>query len=357
MSTDGVTVVWTTDKPSLSWIELAPDGSDSFYQQERPKYYETTAGRKRANQTLHRIRINGLNPGTTYRYRIFSQEVTAWTNHNYVTYGSVASSNVYSKKPLAFTTFAEKKDEVSFLVLNDIHGRADFMKDLCKDVSFKSLDFVALNGDMANSLESEEQMFTDFIDASVEMYASEIPIVYTRGNHETRGVFADEMIKYFPTRDGHFYQMFSIGDVCFLVLDGGEDKPDNDIEYSGIADFDRYREEQAKWLEKCVQTEEFKKAKYRIVLLHIPPTVGTWHGNYHLQQTVMPILNNSNIDIMFSGHTHRYSFNEPNDKAKFPILVNDNQCYILCKVDGNKIVVEVVGLDNKNKKQFEFPAK
>ena len=28
MSTDGVTVVWTTNKPALSWVEVAPAGED-----------------------------------------------------------------------------------------------------------------------------------------------------------------------------------------------------------------------------------------------------------------------------------------------------------------------------------------
>lgn len=357
MGADGVTVVWTTNKPALSWVEIAPDGNESFYQQEWPKHYETVAGRKLANSTLHRIRIKNLNAGTTYRYRIFSQEVTKWTEKNWITYGRVASTNVYSKKPLSFTTFSETTDNASFIILNDIHGKSEFMKELCKDVDFKKLNFVALNGDMANSLESEEQIFEDYMDASVEMYGSETPIFYTRGNHETRGVFADELIKYFPTKDGNFYQMFSIGKTCFLMLDCGEDKPDNDIEYSGISDFDAYRVEQAKWLEKCVASEQFKNATSRIVFLHIPPTVGTWHGNYHLQETFMPILNKANIDIMFSGHTHRYSYNEPNEKATFPILVNSNETYVMCIVDKNKIDVEVVGLDNKDKKHFEFPLK
>lgn len=31
MSTDGVTVVWTTNKPALSWVEVAPAGEDHFY--------------------------------------------------------------------------------------------------------------------------------------------------------------------------------------------------------------------------------------------------------------------------------------------------------------------------------------
>lgn len=78
MTRDGVTVVWTTSKPALSWVEVAPDDGRSFYAQEHTRYYQTVAGRKLADRTLHAVRIKGLKPGTDYCYRIFSQEVTAW---------------------------------------------------------------------------------------------------------------------------------------------------------------------------------------------------------------------------------------------------------------------------------------
>ena len=150
MSTDGVTVVWTTNKPALSWVEVAPAGEDHFYGKERPRYYDTESGRKRANDTIHRVRIKHLEPGREYRYRIFSREVVSWPSSDWVTYGLIAASNVYKQEPFRFRTFDDRKKEISFLVLNDIHGRSDYMKSLCREVDFKSLDFVLLNGDMSS---------------------------------------------------------------------------------------------------------------------------------------------------------------------------------------------------------------
>ena len=79
-------------------------------------------------------------------------------------------------------------------MLNDIHGRADYMKDLCKKVDFSEIGFVVFNGDMSSSVENEEQLFTDYIDASVALFASGTPILFNRGNHETRGVWSDRLI-------------------------------------------------------------------------------------------------------------------------------------------------------------------
>ena len=134
------------------------------------------------------------------------------------------------------------------------------MKSLCREVDFKSLDFVLLNGDMSSWVEGQEQICKDYIDACVELFASEVPIVFNRGNHETRGVYSDALIKYFPTSTGTFYYRFNIGKVCFLVLDSGEDKPDSDLEYAGIADYDNYREEETLWLRSVVEENDFKQS-------------------------------------------------------------------------------------------------
>ena len=55
-----------------------------------------------------------------------------------------------------------------------------------------------------------------------------------------------------------------------IMLDTGEDKSDTHPVYAGLTDFDNYRSEQARWLEKIVKSKEFKKAKYRIVISHFP---------------------------------------------------------------------------------------
>ena len=335
MTRDGVTVVWTTSKPALSWVEVAPDDGRSFYAQEHARHYQTVAGRRLADRTLHAVRLKGLKPGTDYCYRIFSQEVTAWPQRGKATYGSVVASDVFRRKPYPFRTFPDSGADCSFIMLNDIHGRADYM---------------------SSSVENEEQLFTDYIDASVALFASGTPILFNRGNHETRGVWSDRLIDYFPTRSGEFYGIYRYGDVCLLVLDCGEDKPDSDIEYYGLADYDAYRAEECAWLKKAVQSEEFLSASARIVLLHVPPTTGTWHGNVHLNELFMPVLNEAGIDLMLCGHEHRYSFHPAGERgAQFPIVINDNKSYARCDVTDSLIRVRIVGPRGKVTHTHEFP--
>jgi hypothetical protein len=47
---------------------------------------------------------------------------------------------------------------------------------------------------------------------------------------------------------------------------------------------------------------------------------------------------------VFSGHTHRYSYNPPKaGKTTFPVIVNSNNAYLKCDVIDGKIKVRIVG--------------
>ncbi len=344
MSETGVSIVWMTNKNAVSWVEVAPDDRSNFYGKERPRYYDSQNGRKQAATRLHKVRLENLQPGTKYRYAVFSREVLNWETDSRVIYGVTAANAAYSRNPLAFRTFSIDDDTVSFIMFNDLHGRAQFMKDLCKSTDFRSLDMVVFNGDMSSAVNSEEQIMKDFVDASVDLFAKRIPIVFNRGNHETRGTYSDFLLNYFPLREGRVYRTFYVGNVAFLVLDCGEDKPDSDIEYSELADFDVYREEQAAWLKEAVKEKAFTEAKVKIVILHMPPAVSDWHGTLHLDETLLPILNEAKINVVLSGHTHRYSYEAPKaGKTAFPVVVNGNNAYLRCDVINGEIRIKIIG--------------
>lgn len=356
MDSTSATIVWFTDKPGLSWVEIAEPGDDHFYGKERPKYFAKARGRKLANDTLHRVRIEGLRPNCQYRYRIFSKEVKQWRWNNNIMYGDIASSAVYRHEPYTFKTFSCQPKDVAFLILNDIHERAADMKEMCKDIDFSKLDFVVLNGDMSNYVGSSDQIFKGYIDTCVSMFAKNIPVFLNRGNHETRGAFADRLWDFFPTRNGEFYRIQHVNGIDFLFIDSGEDKPDSDIEYSEVSDFDAYRLQQMAWLKRVQQKGRI--GKYPVVVFcHIPPLLQKWHGCYHLNETILPELNKMNVSVMFSGHLHRNGYQEPGDVQKFPNLVNGNVSYLLCRSHNGKLEVERAEMNGKNKRKFTFDLK
>lgn len=356
MDSTGVTIVWVTDVPGISYVEMATDSTDHFYSKTRKRYYAAEAGRRILTDSVHCVRVRGLKPDSKYRYRVVTQALKDWCNDDWVTLGGLAWSDVWKKKPYEFKTYPAKPREITFLVLNDIHERPQFMKELCKNVDLKKLDFVLLNGDMSNRIRSQKHIMDAYLDTCVSMFATDVPLFFNRGNHELRGEFADYLNRYFPTNNGKYYRLQHVAGVDFLFIDSGEDKPDADLEYCGIVECDQYREEQERWLRSL--QEEKKIGKYPIVVFsHMPPTLKNWHGPLHMQETLTPELNKMNVSVMLSGHLHRFDYQEPNEIINFPNLVNSNNTYLLCHIANGKMEVDYVGLTNKEKKHFTFPLK
>ena len=286
---DGFTVVWTTTINAASWVEVAPDDGSHFYAAERPKYYDSHIGKRRIGR-LHRVRVEGLAPGTTYRYRIMQQGVLCDEGNKRVVLGEGYGSDILKHKPYTATTLDEKKDQTEFWVVNDI------------------------------------------------------PIFATRGNHENRGSFSPSFLDYFPTSTGEVYYTFRQGPAYFVVLDCGEDKPDSDIRYYGLSTTDAYREQEARWLKGVVESEEYRAAPLHIVVLHmIPGGKSSWHGEQEIRRLFVPILNEASVDIMLCGHYHRYQWIDDGSRGtNFPILVNSNRDKLVVKADRRGIDIDVV---------------
>lgn len=341
------TIVWVTNKASVGWVEVAPDDGTSYYRFERSRFFDSTNGVKNVSE-LHAVRITGLKPGTSYRYRIYSQEVLERKGEEIV-YGNVAAPSIYDKRSLKFTTNDRNKPATSFVMLNDIHGNTDYIPKLLNNAGFKETDMIIYNGDMMNWLMDEEDLFKGFMDVTVDLFATHKPMYYARGNHETRGLFAASFQHYFSPKEPHLYFLLRQGPVCFIFLDTGEDKPDSDIEYHGITDYDNYRTEQAKWLSEIVKSPDFLDAKFKVVIAHMPPLPDQdlWHGQGEVLEKFVPILNDAQVDVMLSGHLHQYFNNKPTDKVHFPVIDNSSNTVLKGVIEGNQLNMEVKNMNGE----------
>jgi predicted phosphodiesterase len=290
-----------------------------------------------AYTTLHKVRMTGLEPGRTYRYRIVSKEMLQFEPYE-VIFGDQITSDVYP-----FEVLDTQKDAFSFAVVADVHEQAEALDTILEPVSWDSMDMVFFAGDTLSWLDKEDQIFEGFIDVCVRRFASKTPLILIRGNHETRGHFARRLMDYFPNSSGRFYYSFNHGPVHFMVLDSGEDKPDSHPVYAGLVDFDRYREEQAEWLKKDVQSEAFKNSLYRIVVFHIPPFLDSdWHGPQDVTRRWGTILNDAEVDLVVSGHTHEYAYKAPTkDQNAFPIVVLGKLMFLKTDVSKQRLALSI----------------
>ena len=326
VSQTGFTVIWTTDVESVAWVELAPDDGSHFYNQERPKYYDARGNGVFPIGKIHKVVVEGLQPGTTYRYRLMNKGVIAYNGSGDVQYMKGSGTDVHKGQPFKITTFKENYETLRFDIFNDIHGKDSLFNTILAGAR-DNRDFVFLNGDMTSNISNEDMIAKMYLASAAKSLNGSIPMFASRGNHELRGRDAIKWLNYFDTPTGAPYYSFSIGDFFFVVLDACEDKPDSDIEYSGIVASKPYVERQGRWLKEVLASEECRNAKVRIAFCHVPPEINGWYGAWQMCNILVPPLNEAGIDAMFCGHIHRWRVAEPDgsiSNAQFPVICNPN---------------------------------
>ena len=368
---DSFTLVWTTDKDAVSWVEIAPKDGNHFYAFERPKYFQTTLGRKCIGK-LHRITIPNLDKGATYQYRIYSQEVTSEKGSRPL-YGRVAATRIFGYRSLYALTMDYEKPTVRCLVLNDLHSGSTLQEVLLKKFSItpkgrpingterkqdtknfkvkRQYDMFFYNGGMATSSEDKpSRVFNDFLDISAKTFADELPIYMVRGVSESWGKLGLNYMDYFPSTTNKPYYIVRQGPVCFIVLDSGFDKKDKDSGY----DFESYRAQEALWLKEALQSEEVKSAKFRVALMNIPPVAEAAPVGEELRTLFVPTLEKAGIDLMLCGYTGNAQMYEAGTKAKFPILVNSNKNMITLEASATKMHIFVTNFGGESVNNYTF---
>lgn len=350
MTETSFTVIWTTDVDAVAWVEVAPDDGTHFYNKERDKYYDASGNGVFPIGKIHKVVVEGLEPGTTYRYRVMNRGVIAYNGSGNVQYMHGSGTDVYKGEPHKITTFKEDYDTIRFDLYNDIHGKDSLFNRILSGAR-DNRDFVFLNGDMTSNISNEELIPKMYLGSAAKSLNGGLPLFASRGNHELRGLDAIKWLNYFQTTTGTPYYSFSIGDFFFVVLDACEDKPDSDIEYSGIVASKPYVERQGRWLKEVVASEECRNAKVRIAFCHVPPESKGWYGAAQMCNILVPPLNEAGFDAMFCGHIHRWRVAEPDgsiSNAGFPVICNPNMERMEVTATEDAIEISTFDTDGKN---------
>ena len=317
VSETGFTVMWTSSHKNLAYVEIAPDDGTPFELCDRPRFYNLVAGRRVAD-SLHTVKITGLEPGKAYRYRIYAKVVEDDESAYGTDYGPEYRTS--AKKDAVIRTLDSGADKCRFFMMNDIHNKAEKYQALAKGVDREKFDFFLMNGDMTSYINNLNDMIRDVFNTVPDLTSS-IATVYARGNHETRGREAHLFSKVCPTATGQPYFMFRQGPVAFLILDGGEDKPDSAPEYSGTVDFDSYRAAELEWIKEVVKnpivTMRFLNA--RVTVLGEVKNPGTYTLN-NGRMTLLEALGIAGDLTQYASRRNVLVTRENNGKVEFARL-------------------------------------
>ncbi len=328
----GMTVMWETVVPTYSWVEYGTDTT------RLSRARLLIDGQAEFNETIHKIRLNGLVSGQKYYYRVCSQEILY-----YAAYKKVMAEPV--KSPF-YSFVAPRTDAEAFtaVIFNDLHQKQPVFEALYKQIEGVDYDFVVFNGDCIDDPASHDQA-TYFVKLLTEkVQGDRIPTWFIRGNHEIRNVYSVGLRKHFDYVGGRTYSAFNWGDTRFVILDCGEDKPDSTWVYYDLNDFTQLRAEQVAFLKEELKSKAFKKADKRILIHHIP-LYGMKDEKNLCAPTWRPILDKARFDVSINAHTHRFAYHPVGSAENpYPVVIGG----------GNRMETATVMILEKKKKELRL---
>lgn len=339
---EGITVSWLTNVPVHSWVEYGTDGK---LDQKAERFVN---GQMICNNRQHKIRLENLQPGKSYSYRVCSREIMLYQAY-YKEFGETARSETYT-----FTLPDPDQTDFTAVIFNDIHKNNPLM-DLYGEV-LKGLeyDLVFFNGDCIDDPKNEAEAVR-FLSYMIEKVGAESrPVIYMRGNHEIRNAYSIQLRDLFDYIGDKTYGSFNWGDTRFVMLDCGEDKPDSTWVYYGLNDFTGLREAQVGFLRQELQSSPFKKASKRVLIHHIP-VYGTSSRYNPCLELWGDILSEAPFDICLNGHTHRYAYHPKKSAGNnFPVVVGggnraEGATVMILQKRGKKMHLQVLDPRGKEK--------
>ena len=318
---NGITVMWETTVPAYCWVEYGTDTT----QLKRAR--TIVDGQGVCNNYLHKIRIDGLQPGQKYYYRVCSQEILLYQAYKKV-FGNTAQS-AFSE----FTLPATDTDSFTAVVFNDLHQHTQTFRALCQQIKNVNYDFVVFNGDCVDDPVDHNQA-TSFISELTEgVCGGRIPTFFMRGNHEIRNAYSIGLRDHYDYVGDRTYGSFNWGDTRIVMLDCGEDKPDDHWVYYGLNDFTQLRNEQVDFLKKELSSKEFKKAGKRVLIHHIP-LYGN-DGKNLCANLWTKLLEKAPFNISLNAHTHKYAYHPKGELGNnYPVIIGGGY-----KMDGATVMI------------------
>jgi predicted phosphodiesterase len=338
LSDTSVSIVWLTDTPSHSRVRYAKGTSltDAAAMVEEPQIDGLIP-----IGTRHAITLGGLTAGTTYTYQVISTRVVKmkayWPDKGLAVEGPRAQ----------FTTFDAKKASASFSAITDTHEDVARINRLMKAIDWSTTDALVHLGDAFDWVDTLDQLFRRWLTPIIAGLGPSKPLLYARGNHELRGPFARELYNYVPTPEGRFYYARDIGPVHLLMVDTGEDKPDNTNVYAELNSTAAYRAQEFEWLRRAAPSA----APFRVIAMHQPQWGWLPAGNAEW----ISLANDAKIDLVIAGHNHRFSYEAPNDKHSYHLIVVGQDQVARVDATAAELKVTVTGTDGVVVKSVVIP--
>jgi len=232
------------------WVEV--DGQN---------YYDHSNGILRSAKFVHVARVPVAALDAACKYTVHLRKLNERKPY-YTDYGDEEIAE-FEFRPLV------AKERYNFVNVADAHS---LWEEPVRSGSVfgDDLDFLLMNGDIPNHSGDIEFFKTIYL-ISGGITKGRVPCVFSRGNHDLRGIYAEQLADYTPvTRSGNSYFTFHFGPVWGIVIDCGEDKRDDQVEYGRTICCEAFRAEEEAYIDAAIDAREYENYPIRLIVSHVP---------------------------------------------------------------------------------------
>lgn len=259
-SGDTYSIMYATSKPGSSAVDITnADGSVT-------RYTDAVDGVGYFSHKIHRVDVpkEALDNGASY---VVSSRKSKNTRYYGYSLGKEIKSASYKLKAQSDST------DVKFMTISDIQGAIKYAEKAVDNITNKDYDFILMLGDYCNQYNSEDDFIRPMLGIAARAGGSTIPVVYLTGNHEIKGTLSREINRWFPTPspENKRYFTYVYKNMHIVALDLGDDHSDDMPRYSGVSEFDAYKDVEYDWLvNEVMENKNYENYKYNIAISHIP---------------------------------------------------------------------------------------
>lgn len=293
---DKYIIIVPVNEPCLMWVGIGEN-----------EYYDDSNGILRSGRLTHKMTVPMAELDAVRSYTVRWRKMIERKPYR----SEVGEIEEYTS---AFSPIDPDKERINIYNIADAHNRVDGPINAGKyfERMGEELDLLLLNGDIPNH-SGDVAYFEAIHRIAAGVTGGEIPVVFARGNHDTRGVCAELIEDYTPTDNGVSYYTFRLGPVWGIVMDCAEDKPDDHVEYAHTICCEDFRRRETRWLEALCNAEKPEYSdggiKYKIVVVHNPFTERR-NPPFDIEEDTFAhwaslLRENVKPHLMICGHVHK----------------------------------------------------
>ncbi len=219
--------------------------------------------------TVHEVPVTGLAAATTYRYTVASENTTSAMS--------------------TFTTAPGRTRPFRLGIYGDTRTDPVSHAAVANAIIASGPDLVLNTGDLSSD-GTYDDLSTEFF-APARGLMLDTPILPTLGNHEGDGAWYYAL---FSLPGNEQWYAFTYGCARIICLDTNADFSPGSPQHN--------------WLLGEFASREFAQAGWQLVFFHHPPYTATvaHADNLAAQTRLVPLFEQSGVDMVFNGHSHAY---------------------------------------------------